>query len=145
GTVDALNRAAKLRHASGAVFLDAQGQLIAEKVLEWAVVQVYKTAKIAGCNFRSFRHTMATRALRRGVPVPVVARMMGHSSTFITDRYMHVKDDQLEAAAEAMSGPERLAGRESEGRGRMPPASVPGSATAPPTAPPEEAAAAGTA
>jgi hypothetical protein len=37
--------------------------------------------------------------------------MIGHSSTFITDRYMHVKDDQLEAAAEAMSGPERLAGK----------------------------------
>jgi len=37
--------------------------------------------------------------------------VMGHSNAFITERYMHVADDQLETAAEAMSGPERLTGR----------------------------------
>lgn len=112
GAVEALNLAGKVRHATGFVFLDPEGQPIAEKALDWALDSAYKTAKIAGCNFRTFRHTFATRALRRGVPREVVARMMGHSTAYVTDRYMHVQDDQLEAAAEAMRGPERLARRD---------------------------------
>ncbi len=120
GAVEALNRAGKIRHASGLVFLDADGQPILEKALDWALDCAYKTAKITGCNFRTFRHTFATRALRRGVPREVLAKMMGHSTAFITDRYMHVADDQLRAAARALSGPERLAG--TGDRDRMPPA-----------------------
>ena len=110
GAVEALMLAAKVRHASGIVFLDA-AQPIKEKALDWALGGVYKTASITGCNFRTFRHTFATRALRRGVPREVLAKMMGHSTVYITDRYMHVADDQLAAATEAMSGPERLTGR----------------------------------
>jgi integrase len=106
--VDALNRAAKVRSADGRIFLDADGQEIQEKVLDWALARVYKTAGVVGCNFRSLRHTYATRALRRGVPREVLAITMGHSTAFITERYMHVQDDQLEAAARAMSGPVRL-------------------------------------
>jgi integrase len=142
--IEVLNRAAKVRHATGIVFLDSDAQPIEEKALDWALGCAYKAAKITGCNFRTFRHTFATRALRRGVPVPVVAKMMGHSTTFITERYMHVADDQLEAAAKAMSGPERLTGNDQvgPGRGRIP--SVPGEAAGvPPTAPPEVAAEAG--
>ncbi len=68
------------------------------------------TRGIVGCNFRTFRHTFATRALRRGVPREVVAKMIGHVTAFITERYMHVADDQLLAAARALNGPERFAG-----------------------------------
>ncbi len=110
GAIEALNRAAKTRHASGIVFLDLVGHPIDEKVLDWALGKVYTAVGIKGCNFRTFRHTFATRALRRGVPKEVLARMMGHSTAFITERYMHVADDQLQAAAEALSGPERLHG-----------------------------------
>jgi integrase len=110
GAVEALNRARKVRHPSGTVFLDAEGHPVAEKALDWAIGRAYVGAKTKGCNFRTFRHTFATRALRRGVPREVLAKMMGHSTAFITERYMHVADDQLEAAARAMSGPERLGG-----------------------------------
>ncbi len=110
GAIQALRLAAKTRHTSGVIFLDAEGQPIQEKALDWALSKAYSEAKITGCNFRTFRHTFATRALRRGVPREVLAKMMGHSTAFITDRYMHVADDQLRAAAEALSGPERLGG-----------------------------------
>ena len=81
-----------------------------ERALECALVRAYREAGMSGCNFRTFRHTFATRALRRGVAREVVAKMMGHSTAFITERYMHVADDQLQAAAAALSGPERLHG-----------------------------------
>ena len=35
-----------------------------------------------------------------GVPVPVVARLLGHSSTRMTLRYAHLGDRDIEAAAE---------------------------------------------
>jgi len=143
--IEVLNRAGKVRHSSGVIFLNEDAQSIEEKALDWALGCAYKAAKITGCNFRTFRHTFATRALRRGVPVPVVAKMMGHSTVFITERYMHVADDHLEAVAKAMSGPERLTGNDQAepGRGRIPP--VPGEALAgaPQTVPPEVAAEAG--
>lgn len=111
GAVEALNQAGRVKHPSGIVFLDGAGQPIQEKQLDWALGCAYKAAKIVGCNFRTLRHTFATRALRRGVQAPVLAKMMGHSNAYITERYMHVADDQLAAAAEAMSGPERLTTR----------------------------------
>jgi len=73
GAVEALNEAGKVKHPSGTVLLDEAGQPIAEKALDWALACAYKAAKITGCNFRTLRHTFATRALRRGVPVPVLA------------------------------------------------------------------------
>lgn len=35
-----------------------------------------------------------------GVPLPVVARLLGHSDVRMTLRYAHVADREIEAAAE---------------------------------------------
>ena len=34
------------------------------------------------------------------VPVPVVSRMLGHSNVRMTQRYAHLEDREIEAAAE---------------------------------------------
>lgn len=36
----------------------------------------------------------------QGVPVPVVSRLLGHSSTRMTLRYVHLDDQDVRAAAE---------------------------------------------
>ena len=36
----------------------------------------------------------------RGIPLPVVARLLGHSQVQMTMRYAHVGDRDVEAAAE---------------------------------------------
>lgn len=41
----------------------------------------------------------ATRSLN-GVPVPVVSRLLGHSSTRMTLRYAHLADRDIEQVAE---------------------------------------------
>ena len=46
------------------------------------------------------RHTYASQAVMRGVPLPVVARLLGHSQVQMTMRYAHVGDRDVEAAAE---------------------------------------------
>ncbi len=42
----------------------------------------------------------------------VVSDMLGQSVARTTEIYLHTADDQLEAAARAMSGPERLSAAE---------------------------------
>ena len=46
------------------------------------------------------RHTHASHAVMNGVPVPVVARLLGHSNVRMTMRYAHLADRDIEAAAE---------------------------------------------
>lgn len=57
--------------------------------------------------FHSFRHSLATRLLNRGVPMPVVSQILGHSSIRVTvDTYGHVEPAiTAEAMALALGRP----------------------------------------
>jgi integrase len=50
------------------------------------------------CRFHDLRHTAATWLLRSGMPKPLVARMLGHSSDAITSIYEHLDFDDVQAA-----------------------------------------------
>jgi integrase len=51
----------------------------------------------------TLRHTAATAALRRGVRLNSVQRMLGHSSIAITERYLHLGDGDATETARLMS------------------------------------------
>ena len=50
------------------------------------------------------RHTFASQAAMQGIPLPVVARLLGHTQVQMTLRYAHVSDRDVEAAAERIGG-----------------------------------------
>ena len=50
------------------------------------------------------RHRFASQAAMRGIPLPVVARLLGHAQVQMTLRYAHVSDRDVEAAAERVGG-----------------------------------------
>ena len=50
------------------------------------------------------RHTFASQAAMQGIPLPVVARLLGHAQVQMTLRYAHVSDRDVEAAAERIGG-----------------------------------------
>jgi integrase len=53
--------------------------------------------------FHDLRHTAGTLALRQGVPLHTVSRMLGHSDPAMTlRRYAHVLEDMREDTARAM-------------------------------------------
>ena len=53
--------------------------------------------------FHDLRHTAATLAIKQGVPVPTVSKMLGHSDPAMTlRRYAHVLDEMRDDAALAM-------------------------------------------
>ena len=61
---------------------------------------VRREAGIADVRLHDLRHTVATHAVMQDVPLPVVARLLGHRRPDMTLRYTHVGDGEVEAAAE---------------------------------------------
>ncbi len=59
-----------------------------------------REAGIEDVRLHDLRHTYASHAVMNGVPVPVVARLLGHSDVRTTLRYAHLKDREVEHAAE---------------------------------------------
>ena len=59
-----------------------------------------KEAGLDDVRLHDLRHTVASQAVARGVPLPTVARMLGHADPTMTLRYAHVGDSDLQAASE---------------------------------------------
>ena len=59
-----------------------------------------KQAGIEDVRLHDLRHSVASQAVLKGVPLPVVARLLGHSQVSMTLRYAHVADKEVEAAAQ---------------------------------------------
>ncbi len=66
----------------------------------WLWHRVRREAGIEDVRLHDLRHTVASQAAMNGVPLPVVARLLGHSNVAMTMRYAHVGDREIEAAAE---------------------------------------------
>ena len=64
----------------------------------WRIAR--KQAGIEDVRLHDLRHSVASQAVLKGVPLPVVARLLGHSQVSMTLRYAHVADKEVEAAAE---------------------------------------------
>ena len=62
--------------------------------------RVRKRAEIEDVRLHDLRHNFASWAVMRGVPIPTVARLLGHRQVSMTLRYAHVHDNEVEAAAE---------------------------------------------
>ena len=66
--------------------------------------KVRKLAGVEDVRLHDFRHTFASQAAMQGIPLPVVARLLGHAQVQMTLRYAHVSDRDVEAAAERIGG-----------------------------------------
>lgn len=62
--------------------------------------RVRERAGLEGVRLHDVRHTYASQAVMKGVPLPVVARLLGHREVTMTLRYVHVGDHEVAAAAE---------------------------------------------
>ena len=58
--------------------------------------RVRRQADIEDVRLHDLRHTHASHAVMNGVPVPVVSRLLGHSSVRMTLRYAHLGDREIE-------------------------------------------------
>ena len=59
-----------------------------------------REAGLEDVRLHDLRHSVASQAVARGLPLPTVARMLGHAQPTMTLRYAHVGDHEVEAVAE---------------------------------------------
>ncbi|MYA89891.1 MAG: tyrosine-type recombinase/integrase [Boseongicola sp. SB0662_bin_57] len=62
--------------------------------------RVRERASLSGVRLHDTRHTYASQAVMKGIPLPVVARLLGHRQLQMTMRYAHVGDREVIEAAE---------------------------------------------
>jgi len=67
----------------------------------WQKIRVH--ANIEDVRIHDLRHTCASLAVRSGMSLPVVGRLLGHTQAKTTQRYAHVHADPALEAAEAVS------------------------------------------
>ena len=103
------------------VFLNSEARLILERRLKECREHLFPSAKdsnrpihdnlplwyrlrreagLDDVRLHDLRHTYASHAVMKGTPLPVVAKLLGHSQTTMTLRYAHTGDRETEAAAE---------------------------------------------
>jgi integrase len=59
--------------------------------------EALRDAKIAGFRFHDLRHTCASHMAMQGIDLLTIAKVLGHSSTVMTQRYAHLAEDYLAA------------------------------------------------
>lgn len=109
-TARLLRRARKLQSVQGhrRVFLGPDGKPIHAEAAKTALRRAYEAAgvQVAG-PWKILRHTFASRAVMRGVPLPVIAKLMGHTTHAITERYAHLSPDYVREAMRGKKAPEK--------------------------------------
>ena len=76
----------------GRVFTGRHGRLVK---IDKAWRTVLRDAKIDGFRFHDLRHSFASSLIQKGVSPYVVQKLLGQSSLAMTERYMHLHNDQL--------------------------------------------------
>ena len=68
--------------------------------INWHWRQIRAMSGLDDVRLHDLRHSFASHAVRDGVPLPVVASLLGHANVKMTLRYAHVGDDEVAIAAE---------------------------------------------
>ena len=66
--------------------------------IESIIRRIGKRADVKQCHPHRFRRTCATMALRRGMDVTLVQKMLGHDSLATTQRYLDIAEEDLKTA-----------------------------------------------
>ncbi len=105
GWIDTIRAEAAVRGGEATwLFPNSAGQPMDDAPIRAAFRRILKAAGILRpLRLHDLRHTAASLALQRGVPLVVVSRQLGHASIAITaDTYGHLTPDAGRQAAEAM-------------------------------------------
>lgn len=109
---DALERLRQMNDAhtddlDGPVFTDKNGNPIKpdriSKRFKFYVRKAGLKAK-ERLHFHSLRHTTGSWLAMQGVPLPVIGKILGHSSTQVTEMYSHVSEDVVDNAMDKVFG-----------------------------------------
>ena len=81
--------------------------------------EIRKRAQLEDFRLHDLRHTFASYAVMNGISMPTVSRLLGHGILESTNRYIHLSNDSVRAAAGRVVGHmARATGFEAKGAGK---------------------------
>ena len=90
-----------LKHTSEYVFVNPETNTHYTDI-KHSWVTVCKAANIKNFRFHDLRHTAITRMVEKGIPLPVVQDIAGHSKIETTMRYTHIMPEQKVEAIQVL-------------------------------------------
>lgn len=66
--------------------------------------RIRERAGLADVRLHDLRHTHAATGVSAGLTLPLVGKLLGHTQAVTTQRYAHLRDDPVRAAAELVGG-----------------------------------------
>jgi integrase len=90
------------KRAKGPVFVDAQGDRWTPERVKNRLRSIARATGRDALGWHIFRHTFATRLVRKGVALNVVQQLLGHSDIRMTLRYAHVTQTDKAAAVDLL-------------------------------------------
>jgi integrase len=97
-THDAWEMLATRSKSQGLVFERPDGRPLDKSVAGPAIERMCKRVGLRLIGWHTLRHTFASQLAVRGVPLPVIKDLLGHSSITMTMRYAHIAPSSLRDA-----------------------------------------------
>ncbi|WP_298209417.1 site-specific integrase [Ferrimicrobium sp.] len=93
-----------IRAESGYMFLSEWGKALDPDTVSHKFARLARREDLGDRHLHELRHLAASLLLSQGVPMPVISRVLGHSSTAVTDTiYAHLAVEDLRAALDSSS------------------------------------------
>ncbi|HXX93371.1 MAG TPA: tyrosine-type recombinase/integrase, partial [Planctomycetota bacterium] len=97
-----LPRIGSTQEANPYLFTDREGQQLKGDAVGKAFDKAVVLAKLHDFHFHDLRRTYASRLANLGVSLTVIAGLLGHGATYVTERYAFTSGQALEAAVALM-------------------------------------------
>ncbi len=91
------------KRATGYVFLQRNRQPFNNDRMYHAIRKLCEEAGLRKIGWHTLRHTFASHLAMRGVPIPAIKELLGHSSITTTMRYAHIAPSTLRAAIDMLN------------------------------------------
>lgn len=101
-TNDGLAALESLPSRAGYVFVDSSGLQLRATQCKWPLWRAQDSAQLRRTGPHVLRHTFASHLVMRGVSLPAVQALMGHSTIQMTMKYAHLAPDHLRAAIDLL-------------------------------------------
>jgi integrase len=83
------------------VFPSPKGGMMHDCRSAWE--KVLKDANIDNFRWHDMRHDVATQLRKKGAPIDIVSKVLGHADLRMTQRYAHIGQDEVRLAVESLS------------------------------------------